>query len=639
MTKNSNQRRCHARRALAIQAGKTCCVRWSKRLAMLLVLAGWACHQSDAEQPAPDEAAISLMESSQHVIAAYHRDAQNSPNVVRVVYFHPRDRQPLAGWRERLTRTLDDVGTFYRDGLRRFGVAGPAIQFEQDDAGYVFHLVEGELPASEYDYSSGGAIERELRDVLGEAIDFQREHVLTVHGLCHQEKDGRYVFNAPYYGRGSQRNGFCHAADCELLDPGLLKEKDDRIVYNEHYYPRQEQTVGKFNSWYLGGLAHELGHGIGLPHNAGLPRERVTPGAALMGSGNHHYREELWGGTRPAYLSLSTALRLIAHPLITNSNYERFVDPEAQLDTLDFSTEAQALRLAGSIRGSVPAYAAIAYLWSPRTWPGDPQQDHLSISHPTAVSRKRFDLKITDLRPGDYRLRFSCLHCNGAVSDFDFHLQVDRDGKPNARELNQAWLLARAESKVLCGDPSAGAFVLAAIDSSASSVELKAKLKILSELLDPPAPIDLATTPKESVSLSDANWNAANVGWRDVARNHYDRQTRHRNSIYLELKGKFYDKGLYAHSPSNYRFDLDQRWKTFTATVGLRDGAAEQGSAVFEVLGDGKVLYRSPLLRAGQHAKLKVDISDVQSLKLVTQGGEGHNHNSWAIWAAPMLSR
>ncbi len=50
-------------------------------------------------------------------IEAYHRDAEKAGNVIRVVYFQPRDRQPLDQWRERLSRMLNDIGDFYRTGL------------------------------------------------------------------------------------------------------------------------------------------------------------------------------------------------------------------------------------------------------------------------------------------------------------------------------------------------------------------------------------------------------------------------------------------------------------------------------------------------------------------------------------------
>ena len=603
----------------------------------LLVCLLW-CHSVRGQLPS-DEVGTALVRSAIGPIEAYHRDAEKAGNVIRVVYFHPRDRQPLDQWRERLGRMLNDIGDFYRTGLQRYGVKDRGIPFERNNDGYVFHLVQGRLSAGDYTYESGGVIERELWKELAGTIRFDRQHVLVVHGLCHQEKDGRYIFNAPYYGRGSQQNGLCHAADCQLLDPKLLTAKDRKIVYAEHYYPRKEQTVALFNTWYLGGLAHELGHGIGLPHDAGRPPKRSDRGFALMGSGNHHYREERWGGNRPAYLSLGSTLRLLSHPLVTDSDRGRFTKPDPQLDALTFSGDKRLLKLAGQVRSDVPAYAVIGYLWRPPTWPGNSKYDHHSVSHPALVCEDTFELKIHDFDPGDYRLRLSVLHCNGAATDFDFHLKVDRDGGPNLAELNAGHLVSQAESAVIVNASNAAQLVSQAAIDGAPTAEAKAKLQVLSELLAPPAPIDLATTPRETVYLSDAKWLSAKVGWRDVARNHYDRDKQHRNSIFLELQGQFYAKGLYAHSKSSYVFDLRQRWKKFTATIGLRDGASQNGSAIFTVRGDGKQLYQSPILRQGQSKDVELNVSRVNELELATDGGEGHIHNSWAIWVEPKLER
>jgi hypothetical protein len=107
----------------------------------------------------------------------------------------------------------------------------------------------------------------------------------------------------------------------------------------------------------------------------------------------------------------------------------------------------------------------------------------------------------------------------------------------------------------------------------------------------------------------------------------------------LKLGGQFYDKGLYAHSSARFVFPVNGKWKTFTATIGLRDGAAMQGSAVFTVRGNGRELYRSRMLRVGEQAEVRVDISQVKKLELLTEGGEGHNHNSWAIWAEAKVLR
>ena len=57
------------------------------------------------------------------------------------------------------------------------------------------------------------------------------------------------------------------------------------------------------------------------------------------------------------------------------------------------------------------------------------------------------------------------------------------------------------------------------------------------------------------------------------------------------------------------------------------------------VRGDGRELYCSRILRVGDREDVKLDISQLKELELLTDGAEGHNHNSWAIWAEPKVQR
>lgn len=567
----------------------------------------------------------------------FHRSTSSElKNKVRLVYFHPADRGPLAQYKSRLNRIVADVSDFYRAGLARFAVNDVALDFEKNESGYVIHVVQGQLPAAQYDYESGSTIKREIQTALDNVIDFDRAHVLAIHALCYQNDKGKYVFHTPYYGDGSQKSGFCHAADCELLDPALLTETKKRIVYSEHYYPRVDQSIGKFNSWYLGGIAHELGHGISLPHDAGRTEDQNQRGTSLMGDGNFHYREDLRGEGRAAYLSVGSALRLLSSPLLTKSNRQRFTDPQTRLDDLQFS-QHDGVQVSGVVTGKIAAYAAIAYLWRPKTWPGDPQQDHYSVTVPSLITANRFDIKVTDLKPGEYRLRLAILHLNGADTNFDYHLNVDAKDQANVAQLNENVVLQNAISAVVSGNAEAAKMVTDEIIREATTPEVVRKLKVLQQATVAAEPIDLHATQQKKVSLSDAKWDSAKVGWGTAERNLFDRKQP--NRLFLDLGGKFYDKGLYAHAASSFEFTLAKRWKSFSATVGVRDGALEQGSAVFTVRGDGKTLYTSPILRAGQTDRLEVDIANVTKLELVAEGGEGHVHNSWAIWVEPTVLR
>jgi tetratricopeptide (TPR) repeat protein len=152
-------------------------------------------------------------------------------------------------------------------------------------------------------------------------------------------------------------------------------------------------------------------------------------------------------------------------------------------------------------------------------------------------------------------------------------------------------------------------------------------------------PITLASVQAESVFLSDVEWTHASVGWGQPARNHAWFDERSHPGVVLLVHGRLYAKGLYAHSPSRYTFALDGKWKTFTATVGLRDGADPHGSAVFIVRGDGRELFRSAILRVNASQPVKIEVAGINELELVTEPGGADNHFSWAIWVEPRARR
>lgn len=406
----------------------------------LLVISATIVSASSQERrpfPAEDPVGIELIAQAKLQVAAYHKDAALVSNCIRLVYFHPSDREPLADWEERMQRTIFDIRDFYRDGLARLDATSEGLPFEMEGDLFKFHVVKGSKPASAYNYKAGRAIAAELRDALAGTIDFTTEHVLVMHGLCEEAQDGRFVFHAPYYGRGNQRNGLCHAADCRLLDPLLLTETKEEIAYAEHYHPRRKQSLAVFNTWYLGGTAHELGHGIGLPHNDGTAEEKTWAATSLMGRGNHHYRSDLWGGKRPSFLSRSCALRLLSSPLITGSNKGRWEKTQVDMSALRLECIEGKLSISGEVTGSIPAYAVIAYIWPYRSYPDDPGTDHRATTVPTIVNAGGFELSGIALRKGEYQVKLSAIHLNGASSNQRFHLSVDEDGIPDIERFNK----------------------------------------------------------------------------------------------------------------------------------------------------------------------------------------------------------
>lgn len=103
----------------------------------------------------------------------------------------------------------------------------------------------------------------------------------------------------------------------------------------------------------------------------------------------------------------------------------------------------------------------------------------------------------------------------------------------------------------------------------------------------------------------------------------------------LQIGGKQFERGLGTHAFSTLYIDLKSGAKNFSASVGV-DGevTATNASIEFSVLGDGKVLWRSGVMRAGEPAKsLDVDLSGIKVLALkVGDAGDGisFDHADWA---------
>lgn len=109
----------------------------------------------------------------------------------------------------------------------------------------------------------------------------------------------------------------------------------------------------------------------------------------------------------------------------------------------------------------------------------------------------------------------------------------------------------------------------------------------------------------------------------------------------ISIGGKRFSGGVGTHAISNLRVDLGGKAKSFLAQVGMDDSAGDQGSVEFIVIGDGRILWQSGLMKGKQPAKLvDVDLSGIKILGLrVTDGGDGSgsDHADWAEARIVML--
>ncbi|MDQ2985606.1 MAG: NPCBM/NEW2 domain-containing protein [Armatimonadota bacterium] len=110
----------------------------------------------------------------------------------------------------------------------------------------------------------------------------------------------------------------------------------------------------------------------------------------------------------------------------------------------------------------------------------------------------------------------------------------------------------------------------------------------------------------------------------------------------ITIGGRTFENGLGTHAESMLAIDLGKKALRFTANVGVDDEALEgKGSVEFKLVGDGKALWQSGVIRRGDQAKrVDVSIAGISRLMLiVTDGGDGidHDHADWAEAAIELL--
>jgi NPCBM/NEW2 domain/Lectin C-type domain len=112
----------------------------------------------------------------------------------------------------------------------------------------------------------------------------------------------------------------------------------------------------------------------------------------------------------------------------------------------------------------------------------------------------------------------------------------------------------------------------------------------------------------------------------------------------MENPPKVYQLGGFDHqdaiavdAPNTTTIMVPAGFASFTTYFGLQD--KQNGSVAFVILGDGKPLYRSSIIRDHIIHGITLDIRGVKELELVVEAADRGNQHDKALWVDPTLSR
>jgi alpha-galactosidase len=138
--------------------------------------------------------------------------------------------------------------------------------------------------------------------------------------------------------------------------------------------------------------------------------------------------------------------------------------------------------------------------------------------------------------------------------------------------------------------------------------------------------------PHGDVVLSHHPWISATSGWMSPT---VDLSVGGGSPI--SVLGLVYPTGLGVASPSTVRYYLGSACGRLTALLGIDDAVRnvgpEGGTATFQVVGDGRVLFDSGVLTRDDTRQVDVDLTGVRVLDLVVGDAGDGGYNDRADWA------
>ncbi|NCU03418.1 MAG: discoidin domain-containing protein [Chitinophagaceae bacterium] len=257
---------------------------------------------------------------------AYNYSSDKTYNL-NVVYFIPNDVAIPTDHHRRLSEILLSAQDFFRSEMQRNGYGNKTFGLLKDEAKKRIKLIEikGKQGKAAYPYEGGsGAVQTEIAAYkAANPSEFTSDHYLVIIPAYKYDTNGE-PGGPPFYGVGKT---------CFALD---YADQDNK-------YLGTGGTLGTRATKWIGGMIHELGHGLNLPHNRQKAASETSLGMSLMWAGN-----STWG-ISPTFLTAADCAVLNTNQVFNADNkvYYTTVNASVQHIHADYDAGKTAIVVKG----------------------------------------------------------------------------------------------------------------------------------------------------------------------------------------------------------------------------------------------------------------------------------------------------
>ena len=317
----------------------------------------------------------------------------SNPYKLNVIYFVPNDVDSIPNFRKRLSKILLDAQNMFASNMDREGFGRKSFGLDLvSDSLINIHYIAGKYGKATYPYSGGsGAVKAEVDSYFNQNPSGKKsEHNLII--IPTYNTDPANPGGPPFYGTGTS----CYALDYVNLDAKNLGIGGD---------------IGWKATVWIGGMIHELGHGLNASHNKMNKTLAPTLGTALMGSGNSTY-----GISTTSLTSTTAATFNNSQVFSTVARSDWYASASAEITSLSSSFVNNKIIISGKFTTTKPVNDIV--VWHDRE-PFGVNNDYDAVQWATKIIGQdsfRFECPLADFYDliGNYEMRIGFLHANGS---------------------------------------------------------------------------------------------------------------------------------------------------------------------------------------------------------------------------------